>query len=260
MTDLSPYLPPLLTAPFIGSFLGVVIRRLPAGEGLVLGRSRCPHCTTELGVADLVPLASWLALRGRCRHCGTDLGSFYPAVELAALAVAASVVLIAPRGNASQGDIWLDCAIGWTLIALAWIDAEQFVLPRMLTLPLMAAGLAVAAARGGDALLDSVMGATAGYLSLRLIGLAYRRLRGRDGLGLGDADLLAAAGAWLGWPLLPVLIAIAACAGLVAATAGHLAGHRMNAATAIPFGPFLALAFWGLYLAMNGGYMPMIGS
>jgi leader peptidase (prepilin peptidase)/N-methyltransferase len=235
--------PPIAAAPIVGSFLGVVIRRLPARQPIVADRSRCDACGATLGPGDLVPLVSWLATGGKCRHCGQRIGLFYPLVELSALAVALSAALVA-AGPA----LWLDCAIGWTLLTLSWIDAEHFLLPRALTWPLLLAGLAAAALQGRDALTDAAIGAALGYLSLRAIGWAYRKFRGRDGLGLGDADLLAAAGAWLGWALLPSVIALAAGAGLIAALAASLGGRKLTAATAIPFGPFLAVAFWGLLL------------
>jgi leader peptidase (prepilin peptidase)/N-methyltransferase len=248
MSELTAAWLPIMAAPIIGSFLGVLVKRLPEKQHIVAARSRCDHCLTPLTPLDLVPLASWLMHRGRCRHCGAEIGLFYPAIELAALVVAAAAACFA-----SGPALWLDCAVGWTLLALAWIDAEHFLLPRALTWPLLAAGLAVAACHGRDALIDAGIGAALGYLSLRLIGTLYRRLRGRDGLGLGDADLLAAAGAWLGWVMLPSVILVAAGSGLIAALAAAIGGHKLTAATAIPFGPFLALAFWGLYLIAGTG-------
>jgi leader peptidase (prepilin peptidase)/N-methyltransferase len=240
---------PILVSPFVGSFLGVAIKRLPAGGILALDRSRCPHCGTMLGPRDLVPLLSWLASRGLCRYCGIEIGLFYPLIELMALTVAVCGSLMA-----SGVDLWLDCAIGWMLLVLAWIDGEHFLLPRVLTLPLMAAGILTAAFTDTQALTDSLIGAACGYLSLRLVAATYRVLRGRDGLGLGDADLMAAAGAWLGWAMLPATIVVAASCGLIAVLVARLAGKRIDAATAIPFGPFLALAFWGLYLVSDHGY------
>ncbi|HQT75535.1 MAG TPA: prepilin peptidase, partial [Rhodopila sp.] len=98
---------PLLAAPFVGSFLGVLITRLPHGQPIALDRSRCPHCRTALGVPDLVPVLSYAALRGRCRHCGRGIGVFHPAVELAALAlavVAASVLVDLPSSTTQATD------------------------------------------------------------------------------------------------------------------------------------------------------------
>ena len=233
----------VLVSPFVGSFLGVVVRRLPEGRPIAWERSRCEDCGAVLGVRDLVPLFSWLAGRGRCRFCKVRLGWFYPGVELAALAIA-MIAAIVDSGT----DTWLDCALGWWLLALGWIDARHWLLPDALTLPLVIAGLGAALAFDPGGLTDRALGAAIGYLALRLVALLYRKLRGRDGLGEGDAKLLAAAGAWVGASGLPQVVLIAALAGLVAAAGARLAGARLSATSALPFGPFLALATWLVWL------------
>jgi leader peptidase (prepilin peptidase)/N-methyltransferase len=235
---------PLLAAPFAGSLLGVLIRRLPAGRPVAMARSACETCGATLGPRDLVPLASFLALRGRCRSCGAPIGWFHPAVELAALAVAAWSV----AADADASLIWADCALGWTLLALAWIDVETFLLPDALTLPLILAGLAFTWFAAPDALADAAIGAAAGYASLRLVAWTYRRLRGREGLGAGDAKLFAAAGAWVGWPGLPQVLLAASVAGLALVLLQAAAGRRIDRATAVPFGPPLALGTWLVWL------------
>lgn len=234
----------LLIAPFVGSFLGVVIRRLPDGAPVVWGRSRCPCCATVLRVRDLVPLVSWAAAGGRCRYCGRSIGWFYPGIELAAVAVAAVAVLMS-RGQAA----WLDCLLGWWLLALGWIDLRRWLLPDALTLPLIIAGLVAGAVFDPERLADRSLGAALGYLSLVAVAAVYRALRGREGLGRGDAKLLAAAGAWVGAAALPQVILLAALSALAAAGCLRLAGARIDARTALPFGPFLAIAIWGLWLA-----------
>jgi leader peptidase (prepilin peptidase)/N-methyltransferase len=236
------WLAPVLLAPFIGSFLGVLIVRLPAGRPVALGRSACEHCGHRLGGRDLIPFVSYLLSRGRCRYCGEAIGSFYPRIELAALAVAVWAVI------AAQDVAWVACVFGWTLLTLAWIDLRTMVLPDVLTLPLAAFGLAVTGINTPDLLPDHLLAVAVGYLSLAAVAWTYRRLRGRDGLGLGDAKLLAGIGAFLGVNLLPLALLLAACTGLAAAGVAALAGKRMTAATAIPFGPFLALSGWLLFL------------
>jgi len=230
-------------APVIGSFLGVVIRRLPDQRPIVHGRSRCEACGAALAPRDLVPLASWLATRGRCRHCGARLGGFYPAVELAALALAA-VALAVDSGAAA----WLDWGFGCWLLALGWIDLRRFLLPNVLTLPLVVAGLAAAWLWAPGDLVDRLLGAAGGYLLLWAVGAVYWRLRGREGLGLGDAKLFAACGAWVGASGLPSVLFGAALAALVAAAVMGLAGRRLDRYSALPFGPFLALAAWLVWL------------
>ena len=232
----------------VGSFVGSAVLREPSGwRGLLVGRSRCLACGTQLAARDLVPLWSWLRAGGRCRHCGAELSSFYLVVELAAAAIGTlSLTLLAPPTS------WLAAALGWWLLALALIDLRSWLLPDMLTLPLIAAGLA-AAALGlfpGLSAWDGVLGASIGYLALAGVGWGYRRLRGREGLGLGDAKLLAAAGAWLGPELLAWVLLVAALLGLAAALAR---GRPVRADTAVPFGPPLALAFWGLFLVQGAG-------
>jgi leader peptidase (prepilin peptidase)/N-methyltransferase len=233
----------LLVAPVVGSFLGVLIRRLPEGLSIAWARSRCPWCETWLSVRDLVPMLSWLAVKGRCRYCGHRLGWFYPGVELAAVAVALAAVAVNPGDYA-----WLDCVLGWWLLALGWIDARYWLLPDRLTLPLILAGLAAAVLFDAEQLTDRALGAAFGYLSLLAIAALYRVLRGREGLGQGDAKLLAASGAWVGAAALPQVILLAAFSALAAAGCLRLAGVRLGIHSALPFGPFLALATWLVWL------------
>ena len=239
---------PLLAAPFVGSFLGVLIRRLPAGRPVALARSACEACGATLAAQDMVPLASFAALRGRCRACGAAIGWFHPAIELAAVLVAAWAASV----DHAPGLLWAGCGLGWALLALAWIDCEHMVLPDALTLPLVLAGLGVTWLAAPSAIGDSALGALAGYLALRGLALGYRRLRGRDGLGEGDAKLLAASGAWLGWAALPRVVLIGAVAGLALAGVQAARGRRPHGATALPFGPCLALGTWLVWLYGGG--------
>ncbi len=237
----------LVAAPFVGSLLGVLIRRLPDGRPVFLARSECESCGRALGPLDLVPLASFAALGGACRRCGARIARFHPAVEMAALAVAAWA--------ASADDGWRlvgDCVLGWGLLALAWIDWETFLLPDALTLPLLVAGLGEAWLIAPGEIGTRAAGAAAGWFGLWALAFAYRRVRGREGLGEGDAKLLGAAGAWLGWPALPWVLFAAALAGLAQAGVAALRGARMTGGTAIPFGPALAL---GIFLVRLYGWM-----
>ena len=233
----------IATAPIIGSFLGVLITRLPEGASILWVRSRCDFCATTLAARDLVPWASWLAARGRCRHCGHSLGWFYPAVELAALAVAVASLAI-DRGV----EAWLGALLGWWLLTLGWIDLRTWRLPDVLTLPLIAVGVIAGWLFAPDELIDRAIGAIAGYLCLWLVAYCYRRVRGREGLGLGDAKLLAAGGAWVGASGLPTVVAGGAVAALVVAAGLMLTGARVGRTSALPFGPFLASAIWAVWL------------
>jgi leader peptidase (prepilin peptidase)/N-methyltransferase len=233
----------LLVAPFVGSFLGVLVQRIPEGAPIAWSRSRCRWCEARLGPRDLVPIVSWLIAKGRCRRCGHRLGWFYPGVELAAIAVA----LVAVAVDSGDG-AWLDCVLGWWLLALGWIDARYWLLPDLLTLPLILGGLAASVTFDPEQLTGRALGAAFGYVSLLTIAALYRVLRGREGLGRGDAKLLAASGAWVGAVALSQVILLAALAALAGAGCLRLAGIRLGAHSALPFGPFLALATWLIWL------------
>ncbi len=235
----------VLLAPFIGSFLGVVVLRHDAPAKMLAGRSACRACGTRLGAADLVPVLSWLSSRGKCRHCGAPVGLFYPAIELAAIAVALWSATVF-----SGFALWASCILGWTLLALAVTDLKYFRLPDFLTLPLVGAGLATTALLGSDSLADSltahILGAMAGYLFVRLLRFAYRAVRGREGMGLGDAKLLAAAGAWISWQGLPSVLVIAALSALLVVLVWR--GPRIDPAQRMPFGVFISLGLWITWL------------
>jgi len=240
---LPDWLLPVLVSPFIGSFLGVLIQRLPDGHDVVATRSHCNACHRTLGPADLIPVVSYLAARGRCRHCGAPIGRFHLLVELAALLVAIWAVAV-DDGMRS----WADCALGWTLLALAWVDARHMILPDVLTLPLVLAGLGFAWFLEPDRIVDHAAGAAIGWLLFWAVSRLYRLLRGRDGLGEGDAKLLAASGAWVTWSGLGPVMLVAALAGLAQALFIRLRGGNLSAASAIPFGPPLVFATWLVWL------------
>ncbi len=238
-------LAPLLVAPAVGSWLGVLIRRLPRGTPVALARSRCEACGTALGPLELVPLLSWLWLRGRCHHCRAPIDRFHVGIELAAVGVAAWAVWVAGDDTMRA---WLGSGLGWTLLALAWIDLEWLILPDVLTLPLLLGGLAATWLAAPEALGDAALGAALGWLVFASVAAGYRALRGRDGLGGGDAKLLAAAGAWLGWQALPQVMLLAAVAALGVAGTLRLARGRAFAGMKLAFGPWLALATWLVWL------------
>ncbi len=238
---------PLVASPFVGSTLGVLIRRLPRHEPVVLARSACESCGRRLRALELVPVLSFIALRGRCRRCGAAIARRHLAVELAAVVLAALAIADAGARGDTIG-IWGSCVFGWTLLALAWIDIDWLTLPDVLTLPLLLAGLGWGWMEDPDTLVQRALGAALGYTLFRAISLGYRALRGREGLGEGDAKLLAACAAWLGAPLLAPLLLLAALLGVAAAAGLRLTGSRVTARTRLPFGPCLALAAWLLRL------------
>lgn len=248
---ISPGLWSVLAAPFVGSFLGLLVRRLPLGRPVASGRSRCRRCDSRLAAVDLIPVASWVWLRGRCRYCGGAIGALEPAMELAALGVAAWAWWLSPGWGAVAGS-----ALGWTLLTLAVIDQRHFLLPDLLTIPLVPAGLVATALWRPEAVGAHAVGALAGFLAFVGIATAYRRLRGEEGLGLGDAKLLAAGGAWLSWAALPLVVLAAALSAMAAILASSLAtGRRVGRRTAVAFGPHLCLGIW-LCWALSAGDLP----
>ncbi len=233
----------LVAAPFIGSFVGVLIKRLPLETPVILTRSECDFCHQKLAWRDLIPFWSWLSTRGRCRHCAQALGWFYPAVELSALAVALWAGLVAPGWIA-----WAGAGLGWTLLALAWIDEEHGYLPDVLTLPLGIGGLIVAWFIEPDRLPSHLIGAAAGFAVLACAAWLYRALRHRDGLGPGDAKLLGALGAWVAWQGLPTVIIYAAASGLILVAIRAMRGRRTKLDERLAFGPHLCIGGWLVWL------------
>lgn len=234
---------PLVVAPFVGSYLGTLIQRSPAGTATVSARSLCPRCGTRLAVRDRIPFVAWLLTRGRCRHCAAPTGLLYPAVELAALGVA-----LWAAAAVSGWLLWASCILGWTLLALAVIDHRHMVLPDALTLPLIPVGLAVAYFADPALLASHAIGAATGFVVFNVMGLIYRWIRGREGLGLGDAKLLAAAGAWVSWTGLPSVVLLASVATLAAVLVMSVIGRPFSLVDKVTFGPFLGLATWLVWL------------
>lgn len=234
---------PVAVAPFVGSFLGVIVTRFERLPSVLIGRSACPACGAAVQARDLVPVLSWLALRGRCRRCGGSIPAFYPAIELAALGVAAW-----SAASASGWLVWAGCFLGWVLLALATIDFRHFVLPDFLTIPLLGAGLFVAWVRDPASLADHAIGAAAGFLFVAALRRIYWSMRGREGIGLGDAKLLAGAGAWLSWAGLPSVVLLASLSGLTVALLHRIRGGRLDLSDRVPFGTFLCVAIWIVWL------------
>jgi leader peptidase (prepilin peptidase)/N-methyltransferase len=234
----------LILGAIIGSFLAVVLIRWPEGASAVGGRSRCDHCQHPLRPRDMVPIASFLLLKGRCRDCGGTIARTHVAMEAGAALVGAVAFAAHPLPAA-----FLTALFGWWLLLLAAFDLEHFWLPDRLTWPLLAAGLAAAAwLPAGPPLTDRVIGSLLGFLSLWAIALAYRALRRREGLGGGDPKIFAATGAWLGWVQLPFVLVGAGLIGLAGLALMRLRGGAVAADDRLPLGTLLALAAWPIWL------------
>ena len=248
----------------VGSFLNVVILRLPARmmhswrqqsremleldepgtdagapPGIVREPSHCPHCKHRLGALENIPLLSWLALRGRCRHCKAPISIQYPIVEL--LCGVCSAVVVWHFGFGWQAGAGL--LLTWTLIALAGIDVRTQLLPDQMTLPLLWLGLLLSLVPVFVDPTTSIIGAAIGYLSLWSVYWAFKLITGKEGMGYGDFKLLGALGAWMGaLALLPIILLSSLIGAIVGGT--FLAIQGKDHATPIPFGPFIAAAGW----------------
>ena len=228
----------------IGSFIGLVSVRLPAGEGIVAGRSRCGGCGRALDPRDLVPVLSFLLFRGRCRTCRAPIPRRYPLIELAC----AGIGLWAGLHEGAPVAGLVTALFGWALLLIALIDGEHFWLPDVLTLPLLAGGLVVATMLAPESLQARAIGAAVGFASLWLIAYAYRRVRGREGMGGGDPRLFSALGAWVGWTGLPSVLLWASAAGLSIVIAQLAVRRRVAGTDRLPFGVFLAIGGWMTWL------------
>jgi leader peptidase (prepilin peptidase)/N-methyltransferase len=228
----------------VGSFLNVVIYRLPRQRSLVWPGSACPRCGAAIRWYDNVPVLGWLLLRGRCRDCKAPISVRYPVVELTTMGaflacywVFGSDPLIVPRLILAAG-----------LIALFAIDLEHQILPDLITLPGIALGLAFALFLP-PGVRDALLGAVIGGGALWLIAEGWSRLRNVEAMGFGDVKMLAMIGAFLGWKLVIVTFVLSSLVGGLFATALLLA-RRTTWTSAIPYGTFLAIAgfiasLWG---------------
>jgi leader peptidase (prepilin peptidase) / N-methyltransferase len=215
----------------VGSFLNVVIYRVPRGESLVTPGSRCPHCGTPVKPYDNVPVVSWLVLRGRCRHCGGPISPRYPIVELLTALVFAAVVLV--RGF--DDDLVLELPFVAALIALAGIDYDLQLLPNKIVYPMAAYGLVATLLVDRGDLAENLIAGAGAFLFLLAAVLAYPR-----GMGMGDVKLAGAMGLYLGLSIIPALLTAFLTGTIVGL--GIIAREGTSARKkAVPFGVFLAV-------------------
>jgi leader peptidase (prepilin peptidase) / N-methyltransferase len=259
-----------LLSLLIGSFLNVVIHRLPImmerewraqcaelanapaaeiPEGrfdLVAPRSRCPSCGAPITAAQNIPVLSYLLLRGRCASCQARISPRYPAVEFLTAVLAALAAWRFGFGWEAAAAMLLT----FCLVAISAIDIDHQIIPDSISLPLLWVGLFLSLwhpVAGAEVLFidpkSAIVGALAGYLSLWSVYHLFRLLTGKEGMGYGDFKLLGALGAWLGWQMLPLIILLSALVGAVVGLA-LIAFRRHDRNVPIPFGPYLAAAGW----------------
>lgn len=223
----------------IGSFLNVVIWRVPRGESLVWPASRCPVCNAPIPAWANVPIVSYLLLRGRCRACGGPISARYPIVELITGALFAA--LLSAHGPSAR--LIVEWVIAAALVAVIFIDLDHMIIPNWITLPGLALGLvlSIAAPSLGVGFLDAIGGVVLAGGSFWLIAEVYPRLRGKEGLGFGDVKLIAMLASLLGTSAAIGIIFVGSVIGL-AYGLPKLLIERDGFNTRIPFGPGLAIA------------------
>jgi leader peptidase (prepilin peptidase)/N-methyltransferase len=225
---------------FVGSFLGVVVDRLPVGRSVIRPRSCCLACGTQLQMRDLVPLFSYAILKGCCRKCHAPIPHALPLIELASLGVTIWSLAVVPPAM-----LPVTLLLGWCLLTLAIIDARHLILPDVLTLPLLLAGLAASLVVPSIAWSLHAIGAAAGIVVFSFIRWVFHWLRKVEGLGWGDVKLFGAAGAWIGLGGLPNTLLIASLAGLIFAL---VRDRKLEFSRPVPFGTFLCLGIWLTWL------------
>jgi leader peptidase (prepilin peptidase)/N-methyltransferase len=216
----------------VGSFLNVVVHRLPRRESLVRPASRCPSCGTPIRPYDNVPVVSWLLLRGRCRSCGERIPVRYPLVEAGTGALYAAVVLAADADR----DAWLGLALVTVLVPVVFIDIEHRIIPNRIMLPAAIAAPVILAVTRPEQLVEHLIAGTAAGGFLLVAALAYPR-----GMGMGDVKLAGVLGLYLGRSVTVAMMAALLTGTLVGAAVMARKGVREGRKTAVPFGPFLAL-------------------
>ncbi len=220
----------------VGSFLNVVIHRLPDEKSVVTPPSSCPSCGARIAPWDNVPVVSWIWLRGRCRRCRAPISVRYPLVELSNGVLWALVLRAAP----SWGDAATGAFLASACLALLAIDYDHQILPDAITLPGIAVGLALAFLSARRTPLEAVLGALLGAGGLFLLAFIYEKIAGQEGMGLGDVKMLGMIGALLGPAGVVVTILLASVSGSVVGIAVILA-RGGGGKTKLPFGVFLAL-------------------
>jgi len=242
----------------VGSFLNVCIHRLPRGQSLASPPSRCPRCERPLRWYHNIPIVSWIALRGRCAYCQAPISIQYPIIELVTALVWVLIVWVTPVGWLLASRLVLATA----LVVLFMIDLEHQLLPNVITLPGIVAGLAFSfVAPPGP--VDSLLGIVLGGGVLYAIAAAYYLLRKEEGMGMGDVKMLAMVGAFLGWQAVILTLVLSSFAGAVIGVA-MMGLQKGSLRYALPFGTFLAVGgliamlFGDPILAWYFGFFPAL--
>ncbi len=277
-----------LLGALVGSFLNVVIHRLPImmerqwrqqcaefNDGdqtqtqsqpapaeitpynLAKPNSSCPHCGHQIRPWENIPVISYLLLRGKCSGCGAHISLRYPIIE----AITALLSGVAAWHFGFGWECTAALLLTWTLIPLTVIDLDHQLLPDDITLPLLWVGLALNLAGILTDINSAIMGAIVGYLSLWSVYWGFKLITGKEGMGYGDFKLLALLGAWMGWQMIPLIIMLSSLVGAVIGI-GLILFRGRDHNIPIPFGPYLAIAGWiALYWgeAITASYLRISG-
>ncbi len=283
------YFAVVILSLLVGSFLNVVIHRLPImlmanwrddcieflqekypdllnqdktrtierpKYNLVVPRSACPHCHTPISAIENIPVLSYVFLRGKCRHCQARISLRYPIVEILSAILVTTVAW--KFGVSSQ--MLFAALFTWSLISLSFIDFDTQYLPDQITLPLLWLGLLLNLDNTFTDINSALIGAVAGYMSLWTIYQLFKLITKKEGMGFGDFKLLAMLGAWLGWQMLPTIILLSSVIGALAGIIMIVTKYQEKGKP-IPFGPYLAGAGWVALIwgqALNDYYLNLV--
>ncbi len=221
----------------VGSFLNVVIYRVPLRRSIVSPGSACPGCGKPIRWYDNIPIVSWLVLKARCRACGASIALRYPLVEMAAALLAVGTFY---RWGLNVAGLEV-LVFSWVCLVLALIDYDYQILPDVITYPLIVFGFGMSFAGGVTWWLDSAVGAVFGALLPISVIVLYKLIRGEEGMGWGDVKFLAGIGAVVGLGACVWILIVGALLGALVGL-GLMVMGRGTAKTALPFGTFLAVA------------------
>jgi len=216
-----------------GSFIAALCSRWPNGESIGAGRSRCDHCATNIAAYDLIPIVSFILLKGKCRACGKEIGALPLIFEVTAILVGTFPILFLSPIQAVGAAVF-----GWLLLPLVFLDWRHFWLPdRLLILLAIAGPLAGLLLNPSVTWFDRAVGMAAGFVSLEAIRVGFKRWRGYEGMGAGDPKLFGALGIWVGWQALPMILLGASAIGLGLILVTRTT--RTQSRNLLPFGSYL---------------------
>jgi leader peptidase (prepilin peptidase)/N-methyltransferase len=216
-----------------GSFIAALCSRWPNGESIGAGRSRCDHCATNITAFDLIPIVSFILLKGKCRACGKKIGALPLIFEVTAILVGIFPILFLSPIQAVGAAVF-----GWLLLPLVFLDWRHFWLPdRLLILLAIAGPLAGLLLNPSVTWFDRAVGMAAGFVSLEAIRVGFKRWRGYEGMGAGDPKLFGALGIWVGWQALPMILLGASAIGLGLILVTRTT--RTQSRNLLPFGSYL---------------------